>query len=258
MENIVIETPSTDFFTIWPDYLSPRPHFHKHIEIIYVIEGTALAYADQKKAYIKAGEMFISFPNQLHYYEKSAKGRYIVILVAPELIYGIEGIVYNNIPKSNRLSKEVVGDYEKIFRKFRDATGEFSNTARVGIINQLLAEVLPKYELIPRIKTNNTALKSVLDYCSRNFTEDLTLDNLAEALHISKFHISHLLNKKLGISFNAYLSNIRVHKACSLLEEREKKISDVSEEVGFGSIRSFNRAFKNVMDMTPLEYRNQI
>ncbi len=257
MKNITVETQELDFLTLWPDYLSPRPHFHKHIEIIYVIEGKALAYADQKSFVINKGEMFIAFPNQVHYYEKSIKGRYIVILIAPELVYGMENIMYNNIPKANRLDKAVIGDYEKIFSDYRKADGEYRDTTRVGIINRLLAEVLPKYELMPRVKTNNTTLQSVLNYCTRNFAEDLTLESIAEALHISKFHISHLLNKKLGISFNSYLNNIRVHKACSLLNDSENKISDISEEVGFGSIRSFNRAFKTVMDMTPIEYRNQ-
>jgi AraC-like DNA-binding protein len=98
----------------------------------------------------------------------------------------------------------------------------------------------------------------VLDYCTKNFSNDLTLDILAEDLHVSKFHISHLLNQKLGISFSTYLNNIRVHRACFLLNNSDNKISDISEEVGFGSIRSFNRAFKSVMNMTPLEYRNQI
>ena len=42
------------------------------------------------------------------------------------------------------------------------------------------------------------------------------------------------------------------------LNNSENKISDISEDVGFGSIRSFNRAFKSIMDMTPLEYGEQI
>ena len=42
-----------------------------------------------------------------------------------------------------------------------------------------------------------------------------------------------------------------------MLEDTETKISDISEDVGFGSIRSFNRAFKDTMNTTPLEYRSQ-
>ena len=170
----------------------------------------------------------------------------------------MEDILYNNVPKSNLLSKDNLPNLANIIGDIVNADGDFSHTIRVGLMNQLLAAILPELELNPRIKTNNTTLQSVLDYCTQNFSSDLTLDILAENLHISKFHISHLLNQKLGISFSTYLNNIRVHRACFLLNNSDYKISDISEDVGFGSIRSFNRAFKSVMNMTPLEYRNQI
>lgn len=238
--------------------LTPNPHFHNQIELIYIINGETVAIADQKKTAIKAGELFFAFPNQIHYYEKTPIGKYIVILFSSKLLYGMEDILYNNVPKSNLITEDNLPNLSNIITDIVNASGDFSHTTRVGIMNQLLAAILPLLELKPRIKTNNTTLQSVLDYCTKNFSNDLTLDILAEDLHVSKFHISHLLNQKLGISFSTYLNNIRVHRACFLLNNSDNKISDISEEVGFGSIRSFNRAFKSVMNMTPLEYRNQI
>ncbi|MBQ4119360.1 MAG: helix-turn-helix transcriptional regulator [Clostridia bacterium] len=258
MKQALFQSKKKDFEIMPTNALSPTPHFHNQIELVYVISGQTVAFADQKKIVTKAGELFVAFPNQIHYYEKTVIGRYIVIIFSPELIYGMEDILYNNIPKLNLLSESKMRDFANIILNIVNAGGDFSHTVRVGLMNQLLAGILPEFELMPRIKTNNTTLQSVLNYCTKNFSNDLTLDILAEDLHISKFHISHLLNQKLGISFSAYLNNIRVHKACSLLNNSQNKISDISEEVGFGSIRSFNRAFKSVMNMTPIEYRNQI
>ncbi len=258
MKQIQFQTKTKDFEIMPTNGLSPTPHFHSQIELVYVINGQTIAFADQKKTVTKSGELFFAFPNQIHYYEKTVIGKYIVIIFSTELLYGMEDILYNNIPKSNLLSEDKMQGIANIITDVVNANGEFSHTIRVGLINQLLASILPEFELKPRIKTNNTTLQSVLNYCTKNFANDLTLDILAEDLHISKFHISHLLNQKLGISFSAYLNNIRVHKACSLLNNSQNKISDISEEVGFGSIRSFNRAFKSVMNMTPIEYRNQI
>ena len=48
----------------------------------------------------------------------------------------------------------------------------------------------------------------------------------------------------------------RVREACHLLLYTDRKIADISEEVGFGSIRSFNRAFLKLIDLTPAQYRN--
>jgi transcriptional regulator GlxA family with amidase domain len=117
--------------------------------------------------------------------------------------------------------------------------------------------ILPELELKPMIKTNNSTLQEVLLYCSSNFAEDITLDDVSGALHISKFHISHLLNEKLGLSFVTYLNTLRIHNACDLLEDTDKKMAEISADVGFGSIRSFNRAFQTAMNMSPSDYRNQ-
>lgn len=258
LKRIYFENKTKDFEIMQINGLTPNPHFHNQIELIYIINGETVAIADQKKTAIKAGELFFAFPNQIHYYEKTPIGKYIVILFSSKLLYGMEDILYNNVPKSNLITEDNLPNLSNIITDIVNASGDFSHTTRVGIMNQLLAAVLPLLELKPRIKTNNTTLQSVLDYCTKNFSNDLTLDILAEDLHVSKFHISHLLNQKLGISFSTYLNNIRVHRACFLLNNSDNKISDISEEVGFGSIRSFNRAFKSVMNMTPLEYRNQI
>ena len=50
---------------------------------------------------------------------------------------------------------------------------------------------------------------------------------------------------------------LRIDKACDLLEETDKKTADISEDVGFGSIRTFNRAFLQISGITPLKYRNR-
>ena len=65
------------------------------------------------------------------------------------------------------------------------------------------------------------------------------------------------MNDQLGMSFNNCINTFRIHKSCDLLSETDKKISEISEEVGFGSIRTFNRAFMEIMNLTPLEYRTQ-
>ena len=257
MQNYFVENKGKDIESFITDYLSPRPHFHKHIEIIYVINGHANAFADNRQTVINTGELFVAFPNQIHYYEHSSKGQYIVAVFLPELVYGLENLLLDNIPKSNALPKKAIGGCENLLLEYAEADGEFADSKRVGLMNLFLAQILPKYSLIPRVKTGNTTLQSVLNYCSENFAEDLTLDIVADALHISKFHISHLLNKKLEMSFSDYINNIRINKACFLLKNNDLKISDISEEVGFGSIRSFNRAFKQVMNMTPQSYRIQ-
>lgn len=237
--------------------LAPTPHLHKEIEIIYVINGESHARADRNDEIIKTGDLFISFPNQIHYYEGSQAGEYIVLIFSADILFELKNVLYDNIPRKNVRHNMQNSEIVKLLLMTEKAEGTYKQTLMVGLINQLMAMLMPEIDLKLRIKTDNSTLQSILNYCQQNFAEDLSLQQVAEALHISKYHISHLFNEKLNIGFSAYLNIIRIDEACELLEETDKKTSDISEEVGFGSIRSFNRAFLRLMDTTPLQYRTK-
>lgn len=237
--------------------LAPTPHFHKDFEIIYVLDGYSQIYVDRKKDVIEPGDLFISFPNQIHYYEASKIGAYLLIIFSPDILYELKETVFNAVPNSNILRQVQKREFIPLLLRALQTNGEYSGTIRSGILNQAMGMILPELELKPMIKTNNSTLQEVLLYCSSNFAEDITLDDVSGALHISKFHISHLLNEKLGLSFVTYLNTLRIHNACDLLEDTDKKMAEISADVGFGSIRSFNRAFQTAMNMSPSDYRNQ-
>jgi two-component system response regulator YesN len=51
------------------------------------------------------------------------------------------------------------------------------------------------------------------------------------------------------------LKNLRIGKATELLETTELKVLEISEKVGFDNAKHFNRVFKNMLGVTPMEYR---
>ena len=119
----------------------------------------------------------------------------------------------------------------------------------------MMSLILPGLKLKTVNAENNSAFYNIIDFCTHNYKDDITLDYVAESLHLSKYYISHLINKRLKQNFNEYINNLRITEACNLLRETDTKIADISEDVGFGTIRSFNRAFKQIMNVSPAEYR---
>ena len=257
MKNVMYENKTQPFTIRYDTTLTPTPHFHKDIELVFVVDGKCTVCADRKKEIVENGDIFLSFPNQIHYYENVKTGKYFLVIISPEILFELKEVLYNHIPKSNIIRDVANSQFIDLLLSSSDVDIKYSNTLIVGLLNQALAYLLPEFDLKPRIKTNNSTLQEVLNYCSSNFANDISLDDIANALHISKFHISHLLNDKLGLSFSTYLNSLRINEACDLLEDTDKKIADISEEVGFGSIRSFNRTFSTTMNMSPLQYRNQ-
>ena len=258
MKKFFYENKNSPFVISNDDTLTTQPHLHKELELIYVFNGSATAWADRKSHKLKTGDLFLSFPNQIHYFEGSAQGNYLVIIPNPNIFFGLKDMLYDNIPDYNVVTLGKKCDAVQILERIMKADGEFKDTLTVGLLNQLLSTILPDFTLKPRVKTDNSTLKEILKYCTHNFTENITLDDISEKIHINKYHISHLFNEKLRINFNSYINMLRINYACTLLEDTDKKIADISEESGFGSIRSFNRAFMQVMNTSPIKYKNTI
>ena len=101
-----------------------------------------------------------------------------------------------------------------------------------------------------------TVLGMILNYCTNNSEKNLSLSLLEKELHVSKYYISHLLRNKLKIGFNDYINSIRVSKACELLLQSDKPVTEISDTVGFNTLRTFNRAFLKQVGITPSAYRS--
>lgn len=254
--DIVYENKVLTMEYILINELSSFAHLHKELEVVYVRSGKSVAYADKNSYLLNAGDMFITFPNQVHYYRTVQKGEYIVLIFSPDIIYGYSSEISKSVPDKNYFSSLDAGEIEELFDKIYAADGEYKNLNISGYINVIMSLVLPRLTLKTVNAENNSAFYNVIDFCTHNFTDDITLDLVAEKLHLSKYYISHLINKRLKQNFNEYINNLRIAEACNLLRETDAKIADISEDVGFGTIRSFNRAFKLIMGISPAEYRS--
>ncbi len=257
MNNIKFERISKSIKIVIASYLSSLPHFHRELELVYVIDGGCSAHADEKIYALEKGDVFISFPGQIHYYMSSVGGKYYILILNPDVLYALKEVFDSSMLSSNVIKGDAASDITKLLEKTLECRGEFKKTIIAGILNQAIAESLSRLELTKKIKNDNSSFYGIIKYCAHNFTENITLDVISKNIHVSKFHISHLINEKLGMSLSLYINMLRVDKARTLLIDTNKKIADISEEVGFGSIRSFNRAFVNITGVTPKEYREK-
>jgi AraC-like DNA-binding protein len=86
--------------------------------------------------------------------------------------------------------------------------------------------------------------------------EKLSIGKLAKELSIQEYLLRRLINQKLGYrNFNDFVNQYRIEEAKYLLATTEMQILNISMEVGFSSIASFNRIFKNFVQTTPTSYR---
>lgn len=63
--------------------------------------------------------------------------------------------------------------------------------------------------------------------------------------------------KKRGVNFKSYLDNIRIQKATDLLLTTDMPITEISTNVGYENIRTFNNVFKKLLGKTPTDYKKE-
>jgi AraC-like DNA-binding protein len=99
------------------------------------------------------------------------------------------------------------------------------------------------------------AVASAKLYVESHVDQAITLEEVVQHVHVSRFYFCKLFKKATGITLTEYVARARVEKAKSLLADHSLRISEVVFAAGFGSIPQFNSVFKRFAGMPPTEYR---
>lgn len=95
--------------------------------------------------------------------------------------------------------------------------------------------------------------KSIVD--NNYYRKTLSLQIVAEQLHLSSQHLSRIFRQEMGITFVDYLTKVRIRRAMELLVNSQDKIYEITEKVGYSSQHYFCNVFKKIMGVSPAEYR---
>lgn len=93
------------------------------------------------------------------------------------------------------------------------------------------------------------------NYMIINYRENLSIEQIAAQVYLSQGYFSRMFKEHTGISPRSFLLQIRLDKACELLEQEKAKIDSVAQTVGFESASKMNAIFKRHMSMSPMAYR---
>ena len=90
-----------------------------------------------------------------------------------------------------------------------------------------------------------------------NFSENITLDKLAEITHVNKYYLSHTFQREYNTSPINYLLNRRITESKALLTSTDFSLTQISEQMGFSSPAYFSQSFRRFTGQSPLEYRRK-
>ena len=88
--------------------------------------------------------------------------------------------------------------------------------------------------------------------------KSLSLEKVASKVQASPSYLAKYFRKQLGMTFNQYLTQVRINEALILMRDHTMKIYDISNAVGYSNQYYFSKVFKSIMGVSPKKYRDGI
>ncbi len=102
------------------------------------------------------------------------------------------------------------------------------------------------------------SLRKVRTYVEGHYSKRLDIGHLAGIACMEKKYFSRFFHRKVGITFSRWLAYYRVCRAMKMMEEADFSITKVGYAVGFEDLRTFERAFKRVANLTPRQFKMRV
>lgn len=290
-KHTVIEYRNYDLPTFFPillltgdiwrisDIRSDRLHFHNCLEIgLCETDSGTMEFMDKAFPF-KAGDVTIVASDISHtsYSSPGTASKWSYIFVDIERFFypyfqldlltdyeTLQILVHNYYAiLSSERYPEIYSLVHMIIEELKNKNTNFQFTVR-WLMLSLMIKLMNIYTLESsenhaphQVHENSLVISPALDYIRNNYMQEFSVDILADICHMSSTHFRRTFTSIMGTGPLEYLNRLRISTASVLLRTTEMPILDISEEVGFHSVSSFNRHFSEIMGVTPMKWRKQ-
>lgn len=245
----------------WQKRLSWPPHLHVQIELIYVRRGALEVCIDSQTRMLQQGDFGVAFPNCIHSYHP-VKGvediDVLFYLIKPHLMGEYADKIRSYVPRTPFVEKqELMLDAHVALEMLKNQHHAIKLPVFKSYVEIILACTWEQLHPVLSANHNVDLPCRALQYVMRHFQQPITLESTAQALGVTKNHLSRIFSQKLHMRFPQYLHFLRMETAQNLLRNTDKSIITILYECGYESPRTFNRVFQESFGISPREYRNR-
>lgn len=252
-------------------------HWHDHMEWIIIKKGQARVQVDDVFVDMKPSELAMVNSKQLHSAQVLEEGTEIIAIVFNEAIIRNSGLDNTdhqyftpylnhelklpNFLKETPYAKEINESISRIVSEYQQKEKGFELMIKseiykiFGFVFRRFYQMEDQTHLSIR---RNYNLSPLLNYLRMHYDEEMSLKEAADMVNLTPNHLCKVFKKVTGKTLIEYTHHLRINEAERLLIERDDPISEIAEQVGFGSITYFGRVFKRIKNMSPSERRNHL
>lgn len=250
-------------------------HWHSEVEFVFIQEGTMELLVGSDRYMVGPGTGVFINSQVIHKF--GAAGSVIIpnIVFSPSLLAPEDSLIYQKYIQpvlDSAMDCLVFSADNAGQREFLDtlaavlAVQEEENGCEIKTVELLLKLWRMLYERTdiaekssaPRASEKMQAkLQIMLQYIHKNYPYQISLDDIAETVSLSKSSVLNIFHKNIHTSPIGYLVHYRLKRAAKLLATTQSSVSAIASDAGFENIGYFCRKFKEVFQMTPGEYRKR-
>lgn len=258
-------------------YYGGHWHYHEEFEILLNLKGEGLRIVGDNMDHFEGETLVIIGSGLPHLFKNDKNGSnaedvdYIVI----KFLSSLNGLPIFSLPEFSKIEQLLKNASRGIiFRKktIKKVRGLLKNISQsqgpIKIIDLIrVLNILSEDKKISYLSSEGFSLKTlekgedrtqkVIDYISENYTKDISLDDLAEVANMTTNSFCRYFKNRTGKTAFQFIREFRINKACQMLINGEKNISQICFDTGFNSFSSFNRIFKSLKNISASEYKSK-
>lgn len=258
--------------------LTEIEHYHDFIELVFITNGQGVQVLEGNEYRVSAGDVFVLQGFQRHFFKDARTVEIVNIMfdgeghgsVIPPSVMQMEGYKalfilepqlrsnskYHNMLK---LTREEMSPLEVVINTMFAEQQQKNDGYEVILANRFVElVVLLSRHVAGKSDTKTSALIRIgkaIEYLENNFWDDIYTESLSEKACMSKRNFMRIFQDAVGMSPNAYLRQIRLQKARTMLRDTDQQVSEISQACGFNDSSFFIRCFKGAYGVTPNLFR---
>jgi AraC-like DNA-binding protein len=260
------------YIGIYPAY-QMQPHRHEYLELSLIIEGNNRQIINGKEYIMKPGTLTFLLPYQVHEMPYSSNRVMLYnCMFDLQFLFRSSGVktglnellfLQNELPPSIHLEGTEMEKFKALMEELLEEQKE-SYLWKNDLLQLKLMEILIRFDRLRRQAlpgnnsddiSNTQTIWAVIHYIHTHYRDPLSLSSLSESFGISKSYLSAEFKRHTGLNFVAFLHEVRIRHACSLLVASDMSGIDIAIEVGFSCFKTFSRIFRELKGVSPREFR---
>ena len=279
----VIPTTSGNSFRLQIDrepYFYDTIHYHPEHQLTYFIKGEGTSFIGNHVERFKPGDVYFIGKNVPHvskcdgaYYQNNPELEALSI----SLFFNDEtfGSQFFEIPEMAHIKRllelasmgiKITGDERESIAKLIEECQQIDGFKRFQNLLSIL-DIMAKSEniktlsgvryLSPSKESENERINVVFSFLSNSFRTAITLNQIAGVANMTPNAFCRYFKQRTGRPYSLFINEMRVEYAGKMIAGSRESFGNIAIESGFNSISYFNRQFKRITGMSPLQYRKK-